>query len=98
MSSKTAAENFKVICSKDNMLLRKNIEMKLFSLEYTLQNPNCNITSLLNVNISPNIGSLASFPHVDHDNAHKGLETTSNPAILHIYAMYKPHQGISSEL
>jgi len=51
MASKSEAANFKVICSKDNMLLRKNIEMKLFSLEYTIQNQNCNITSLLNVNI-----------------------------------------------
>jgi len=52
MSFKAAADKFKVICSKDHMLLRKNTEMKLFSLEYTLQNPNCNITSLLNININ----------------------------------------------
>lgn len=49
MSSKT--DNFKVICAKDQMLLRKNPEMKLFSLEYQYQNPKCDITSLLNVNI-----------------------------------------------
>ena len=49
MSSK--ADKFKVICSKDNMLLRKNTEMKLFSLEYLIENSKCNITSLLNVNM-----------------------------------------------
>lgn len=49
MSSKP--DNFKVICAKDQMLLRKNPEMKLFSLEYQYQNPNCDITSLLNINI-----------------------------------------------
>lgn len=49
MSSK--ADNFKVICSKDNMLLRKNTEIKLFSLEYLIENPNFDITTILNANI-----------------------------------------------
>jgi len=44
-------DNFKVICSKDNMMLRKNTSMKLFSLEYQYQNPVCDISALVNINI-----------------------------------------------
>ena len=50
-STASKAENFKVICGKDSMLLRKNPEMNLFSLEYQYQNPNFDITSLLNINM-----------------------------------------------
>jgi hypothetical protein len=50
-ASGTKAENFKTICAKDNMSLRKNNDMNLFSLEYMYENPNFEITSLLNVNL-----------------------------------------------
>ena len=51
MSNGSKVDNFKVICSKDNMSLRKNIDMNLFSLEYMYDNPKFDVTSLLNVNI-----------------------------------------------
>ena len=50
-ASGTKSENFKTICAKDNMSLRKNNDMNLFSLEYMYENPNFEITSLLNVNL-----------------------------------------------
>jgi hypothetical protein len=50
-STASKAENFKVICGKDNMLLRKNPDMNLFSLEYQYQNQKCDISALLNINM-----------------------------------------------
>ena len=50
-ASGTKTENFKTICAKDNMSLKKNNDMNLFSLEYMYENPNFEITSLLNVNL-----------------------------------------------
>lgn len=49
--SHTKPDNFKVICAKDQMMLRKNTVMKLFSLEYQYENPKFDIVSLLNINI-----------------------------------------------
>ena len=43
--------NFKTICAKDDMILRKNVDMKLFSLEYVYKNNGFDLTSLINVNI-----------------------------------------------
>ena len=60
-STASKAENFKVICGKDSMLLRKNPEMNLFSLEYQYQNPNFDITSLLNINMYNLLFEMNSF-------------------------------------
>jgi hypothetical protein len=49
--SQTKPDNFKVICAKDQMMLRKNTVMKLFSLEYQYENPKFDLVSLLNINI-----------------------------------------------
>lgn len=42
---------FKSICTQNDMRLGKNLEMKLFTLEYNYNNPNFNIISLINVNL-----------------------------------------------
>lgn len=42
---------FKPICTQNDMRLGKNLEMKLFTLEYNYNNPNFNILSLVNINI-----------------------------------------------
>jgi hypothetical protein len=47
----SASNHFKPICTQNDMRLGKNPEMKLFTLEYTYNNPNFNIISLLNVNL-----------------------------------------------
>jgi hypothetical protein len=48
MSSTT---QFKAICTQNDMRLGKNIEMKLFTLEYNYNNANFDIVSLINANI-----------------------------------------------
>ena len=42
---------FKPICTQNDMRLGKNLEMKLFTLEYNYNNPNFNIIPLINVNL-----------------------------------------------
>ena len=43
---------FKTICAQNNMILGKNTDMKLFTLEYNYTNPHFDILSLINVNIN----------------------------------------------
>jgi hypothetical protein len=50
-ASSIGGNNFKIICSKDEMILRKNTDMKLFSLEYFYKNNVVDITSLINVKL-----------------------------------------------
>jgi hypothetical protein len=50
-ASSVGSNNFKVICAKDDMILRKNIEMKLFSLDYVYKNNDFDLISLINVNL-----------------------------------------------
>ena len=47
----SSAAQFKPICTQNNMRLGKNTEMKLFTLEYTYNNPHFNILPLININI-----------------------------------------------
>jgi len=47
----SASNQFKPICTQNDMRLGKNLEMKLFTLEYKYTNPNFNIVSLINVNL-----------------------------------------------
>jgi len=47
----SASNQFKSICTQNDMRLGKNPEMKLFTLEYNYNNPNFNIVSLINVNL-----------------------------------------------
>ena len=52
MSSASSSSNqFKPICTQNDMRLGKNPEMKLFTLEYSYNNPHFNILSLINVNL-----------------------------------------------
>ncbi len=46
-----ASNQFKPICTQNDMRLGKNLAMKLFTLEYNYNNPNFDIISLLNINI-----------------------------------------------
>jgi len=50
-ASSIGSNNFKTICAKDDMVLRKNIDMKLFSLEYVYNNKVIDMSSLININI-----------------------------------------------
>lgn len=50
-ASSVGSNNFKTICAKDDMILRKNTEMKLFSLEYVYNNNNFDLISLVNVKL-----------------------------------------------
>jgi len=45
------SNQFRSICSKNDMRLGKNTEMKLFTLEYTYNNSNFNLIPLININI-----------------------------------------------
>lgn len=47
----SAPTQFKPICTQNDMRLGKNLEMKLFTLEYNYTNPKFNILSLINVNL-----------------------------------------------
>ena len=49
--SSIGSNNFKTICAKDDMVLRKNIDMKLFSLEYVYNNKVLDLSSLINVKL-----------------------------------------------
>lgn len=51
MSSSSSSSQFKSLCSQNDMRLGKNSEMKLFTLEYTYNNPHFNILPLINVNL-----------------------------------------------
>ena len=50
-ASSIGSNNFKTICAKDDMILRKNIDMKLFSLEYVYNNKVLDLSSLININL-----------------------------------------------
>jgi hypothetical protein len=50
-ASSTGSNNFKVICAKDDIILRKNVDMKLFSMEYAYKNNDFDLISLINVNL-----------------------------------------------
>ena len=50
-ASSIGSNNFKTICAKDDMFLRKNTDMKLFSLEYVYKNNGVDLISLINVNL-----------------------------------------------
>jgi hypothetical protein len=50
-ASSIGSNNFKTICAKDDMVLRKNIDMKLFSLEYVYNNKVLDLSSLININL-----------------------------------------------
>lgn len=50
-ASSIGSNNFKTICAKDDMVLRKNIDMKLFSLEYVYNNKVLDLSSLINVKL-----------------------------------------------
>ena len=50
-ASSVGSNNFKTICSKEDMILRKNIDMKLFSLEYFYKNDRQDLTPFINVNL-----------------------------------------------
>lgn len=50
-ASSIGSSNFKTICAKDDMFLRKNTDMKLFSLEYVYKNNGVDLISLINVNL-----------------------------------------------
>ena len=50
-ASSIGSNNFKTICAKDDMILRKNVDMKLFSLEYVYKNNGFDMISLINVKI-----------------------------------------------
>ena len=50
-ASSIGSSNFKTICTKDDMILRKNTDMKLFSLEYVYKNNNFELMSLINVKL-----------------------------------------------
>jgi hypothetical protein len=50
-AASNGSNNFKTICGKDDMLLRKNTDMKLFSLEYFYKNNNFDLTTLINVKL-----------------------------------------------
>ena len=45
------SNQFRSICSNNDMRLGKNTEMKLFTLEYTYNNSNFNLIPLININI-----------------------------------------------
>jgi len=50
-ASSIGSNNFKTICAKEDMILRKNIDMKLFSLEYVYKNNGIDLTPLMNVKL-----------------------------------------------
>jgi hypothetical protein len=50
-ASSVGGNNFKIICAKDDMILRKNVDMKLFSMEYVYKNNDFDLISLINVNL-----------------------------------------------
>ena len=50
-ASSTGSSNFKTICAKDDMILRKNVDMKLFSLEYVYKNSGFDLITLINVKL-----------------------------------------------
>jgi hypothetical protein len=50
-ASSIGSNNFKTICAKDDMILRKNVDMKLFSLEYVYKNNCFDLLSLINVKL-----------------------------------------------
>lgn len=45
------SNQFRSICSKNDMRLGKNTEMKLFTLEYSYDNSNFDLIQLININI-----------------------------------------------
>lgn len=51
MSSKQATDEFKVVCSKDQMVLRKHKTQNLFCLEFGCKNDNFNLTSFITFKI-----------------------------------------------
>ena len=50
-ASSIGSNNFKTICAKDDMILRKNVDMKLFSLEHVYNNTHLDLSSLINVKL-----------------------------------------------
>lgn len=50
-ASSIGSNNFKTICAKDDMILRKNVDMKLFSIEYVYKNNGFDLISLINIKL-----------------------------------------------
>ena len=50
-TSSMGSNNFKTICAKEDMILRKNVNMKLFSIEYVYKNNSFDLISLINIKL-----------------------------------------------